>query len=101
MGRTLEIIHHPRSGIRTASAMANTIDERVVMRRHQKHVDLQRSDVKTYDDLKTIVMKWAIARHIEKETHNSDVGTVEPPEEYDLSAHGIDDYEHWSFISSI
>jgi len=44
----------------------------------KKHVDMQCQDVKSYDDLRATIMKWAVAKRIEKDRrHEMDVGSVE------------------------
>ena len=48
----------------------------------KKHVDLC-SDIKRYDDLRAIFTRWAIAKHIERETRNGDVGAVYHHQESD------------------
>ena len=59
----------------------------------KKHVDLQCSDVKKYDDLPAIIMKWAIAKRIEKETRNGDVGAVDGHADGDQTSGGLDEYQ--------
>ena len=53
----------------------------------KKHVDMQCQDIKSYDDLRATIMKWAVAKRIEKDRrHEMDVGSVEVEAVVELSA---------------
>ena len=44
----------------------------------KKHVDMQCQDIKSYDDLRATIMKWAAAKRMEEDRrHEMEVGSVE------------------------
>ena len=67
----------------------------------RKHVDLQCSDIKKDDDLSAVIMTWAIAKRIEKETRNGDLGAVDTSDVTDQTPFGLDDNQDWSWVNSI
>ena len=45
----------------------------------KKHIELREEDIKTYDELRAIIMKWAVNKKIEKDKGHApmDIGAVQ------------------------
>ena len=55
----------------------------------KKHIELREEDIKTYEELRSIVMKWAVNKKIEKDKGHApmDIGAVQGEGEERFSVH--------------
>ena len=60
----------------------------------KKHVDLEISKIKTYQDLRSTIMNWAVDRKLEKERKDEDLGEIDDDFSWEKTDQGHSD-ESW------
>ena len=62
----------------------------------KKHIELQCQDVRTYDTLRGIIMKWAVAKRIEKDrVKDMDIGSIDANAQGGQQSQGAWSWNDW------